>query len=59
MSDILYVLIVTKPKEIKEQERCGTLDKGCVEFEKDGRQSSTERTTGDKSTNTNFDFNIN
>ena len=34
MSHILYVLIATKPKEIKEQERCETLDKGCEEFEK-------------------------
>ena len=49
MSDILYGLNVTKPKKIKEQERCETQDKGCVEIEKDGNQSSTERIIGGKS----------
>ena len=41
VSDILYGLNATKPKKIKEQERCETPDKDCEEIEKD--QSSTDR----------------
>ena len=38
-SDILYGVNATKSKKIKEQERCETLDKGCVEINKDVNQS--------------------
>ena len=59
MSDILYGVNVNKSKKIKKQERCETLDKGCVEIEKDGNQSSTERISGDKSIKIHFSFNVN
>ena len=36
VSDILHGVNVTKPKKIEEQERCETLDKGCV---KDGNST--------------------
>ena len=39
----------TKSKKIKEQERCETLDKNCVEIKKDVNQSSHQRISGDKS----------
>ena len=47
MSDLLYGLNATKPKKVKEQERCETLDKGCEEIQK--YQSSTDRICSDKS----------
>ena len=59
VSDILYGLNVAKPKKIKEQEQCETLQKGCVEIEKDRNESSTEKISGDKSININFSFNVN
>ena len=59
VSDILYGMNVTKPKKIKEQERCETLAKGYVDIEKDRNQSSTQKISGDKSMKINFSFNVN
>ena len=59
VSDILYGVNATKSKKIKEQERCETLDKGCVEIKKDVNQSSPQRIGGDKSININISFNVN
>ena len=59
VSDILYGVNATKSKKIKEQERCETLDKNCVEIEKDVNQSSPQRISGDKSININISFNVN
>ena len=59
VSDILYGVNISKSKKIKKQERCETLDKGCVEIEKDGNQSSTEKISDDKSINIHFSFNVN
>ena len=48
-ADILYGVNAIKSKKIKEQERCETLDKNCVEIKKDVNQSSPQRISGDKS----------
>ena len=40
VSDTLYGVNATKSKKIKEQERCETQDKNCVEIKKDINQSS-------------------
>ena len=47
VSDILYGVNATKSKKIKEQKRCKTLDKGCVEIKKDVNQSSPQRISVD------------
>ena len=57
--DILFGVNATKSKKIKEQDRCETLDKGCVEIKKYVNQSSPKRISGDKSINTNISFNVN
>ena len=59
VSDILYVVNTTKSKKIKEQERCKTLDKNCVEIKKDVNRSSPQRISGDKSIYINISFNVN
>ena len=59
VSDILYGVNATKSKKIKEQERCETLDNGCVEIKKDANQSSPQRICVDKSININISFNVN
>ena len=59
VSDILYGVNATKSKKIKEQERCETPDKNCVEIKKDVDQSSPQRISGDKSINVNISFNVN
>ena len=59
VSDILYGVNATESKKIKDQERCETLDKNCVEIKKDVNQCSPQRTSGDKSININISFNVN
>ncbi|XP_028409419.1 uncharacterized protein LOC114532024 [Dendronephthya gigantea] len=60
VSDILYGVHASTSKKIKEEERCETKDKGCVENKKGENESSNARISGDKSSiNINFSFIVN